>query len=230
MAVHAAALVLGLLVLTPEPASSGHGAPRSMVLAHIAAVEPVVADDEVVEDGLELFDEPCLEDDDVLLPAVVADDSVLVEDDLPDEYEPECVERAPLTLPEVPLDAVRIRARRPRAETSEAAPASAARAAPKAAPKQTSPKRASPKRPRLKLVHRPDVRRYYPEAARRRGIEGTALVRIEVDRSGLVTEARIARSSGSALLDRHALRFARDMRFLAGRAGRALQPVSFLLQ
>ena len=79
-------------------------------------------------------------------------------------------------------------------------------------------------------MHQPDVRRYYPEAARRRGIEGTAIVRIEVDARGVVTDARLSRSSGSALLDRHALRFARDMRFRAGRGGRGLQPVSFLLQ
>lgn len=59
---------------------------------------------------------------------------------------------------------------------------------------------------------RPD----YPESARRRGVEGVVLVRIEVDADGSPVECAIAGSSGSIALDDAALRAARKWRFENG--------------
>ena len=53
------------------------------------------------------------------------------------------------------------------------------------------------------VVHRPQLG--YPEAARRRGIEGVARVALEVEASGAVARAWLLRSSGSRTLDRAAL-------------------------
>lgn len=49
----------------------------------------------------------------------------------------------------------------------------------------------------------------YPESARRRGIEGTAKVKLEVDDRGNVTDVKIAQSSGNDDLDKEAVRAAR---------------------
>lgn len=56
----------------------------------------------------------------------------------------------------------------------------------------------------------------YPDAAVRRRLEGTALVRIEVAPDGTVADCRIATSSGSGLLDEAALAAARRWRFQRG--------------
>jgi protein TonB len=62
--------------------------------------------------------------------------------------------------------------------------------------------------PRLAAA-RPAVASYYPTAAQRLGVEGTAVVRVCVGPHGHVTAASISRSSGSAALDRAAVRYAR---------------------
>lgn len=50
---------------------------------------------------------------------------------------------------------------------------------------------------------------FYPQSAQRLGLEGAASVQVCVDPHGNVRSASIARSSGSATLDRAALRYAR---------------------
>jgi len=50
----------------------------------------------------------------------------------------------------------------------------------------------------------------YPEAARRRGAEGTARIALSVAPDGSLTKSRVASSSGSALLDAAALTLARS--------------------
>jgi protein TonB len=45
----------------------------------------------------------------------------------------------------------------------------------------------------------------YPRSARKRGIEGTVVVRLELDRTGDSLELQVLRSSGSEILDRAAL-------------------------
>ncbi|HCM25349.1 MAG: hypothetical protein A2Z99_03590 [Treponema sp. GWB1_62_6] len=51
----------------------------------------------------------------------------------------------------------------------------------------------------------------YPEAARKRGIQGTAVVDLSVDRGGRLTECALAVSSGSELIDSAALRLLRGL-------------------
>ena len=46
---------------------------------------------------------------------------------------------------------------------------------------------------------------YYPHEAQKRGIEGTAHVRVSIDSRGKITAARITKSAGNSLLDRAAL-------------------------
>lgn len=68
----------------------------------------------------------------------------------------------------------------------------------------------------------------YPEGARRRGIEGLVLVRIDVDASGAATACTLLTSSGNVLLDDAALRAARRWRFQSG-PGVVEQPFRFEL-
>ena len=53
----------------------------------------------------------------------------------------------------------------------------------------------------------------YPAEARRRGVEGTVLLRLKILLDGRVGKVEVARSSGSALLDRAASRSASSWRF-----------------
>ena len=52
--------------------------------------------------------------------------------------------------------------------------------------------------------------RVYPEPAKRRGIQGSVVLRFSVDRSGRVTEVVLLRGSGSAILDAAAEAMLRD--------------------
>ncbi|ABA21913.1 outer membrane transport energization protein TonB [Trichormus variabilis ATCC 29413] len=60
----------------------------------------------------------------------------------------------------------------------------------------------------------------YPEAARRRGIEGRVEVAVDTDSQGNVTGARIARSSGNRELDEETLRQARNWKLKPAEGGR----------
>jgi len=68
----------------------------------------------------------------------------------------------------------------------------------------------------------------YPAGARRRGVEGTVIVRILVAADGLAADCSILTSSGNALLDDAALRAARRWRFQSG-PGVVEQPFRFEL-
>ena len=68
----------------------------------------------------------------------------------------------------------------------------------------------------------------YPEGARRRGIEGLVLVRIDVDAAGAAAACKVMTSSGNVLLDDAALRAARRWRFRSG-PGVVEQPFRFEL-
>ncbi len=57
----------------------------------------------------------------------------------------------------------------------------------------------------------------YPRLARHRGEQGTVVLRVWVDAQGTVTDARVARSSGHALLDDAAIAAARRWRFRPAR-------------
>lgn len=68
----------------------------------------------------------------------------------------------------------------------------------------------------------------YPDGARRRGIEGLVLVRIDVDATGAAAACTVLTSSGNVLLDDAALRAARRWRFQSG-PGVVEQPFRFEL-
>lgn len=59
----------------------------------------------------------------------------------------------------------------------------------------------------------------YPLAARRRGIEGTALVRAEISAEGECLRAELKKSSGAEMLDQAALEAVRKWRFVPAKRG-----------
>ncbi|OUL27974.1 hypothetical protein BV378_09575 [Nostoc sp. RF31YmG] len=65
-----------------------------------------------------------------------------------------------------------------------------------------------------------ECRTKYPEAARRRGIEGRVEVAVDTDYNGNVTNVRIARSSGNRDLDEETLRQAREWKLKPATGGR----------
>lgn len=76
----------------------------------------------------------------------------------------------------------------------------------------------------------------YPDLARKRGQEGTVNIHCNVDASGIVSDASIAKSSGYKLLDEAALKTVRKWKFKPASsngvnvAGTAIVPVQFKLQ
>ncbi len=56
----------------------------------------------------------------------------------------------------------------------------------------------------------------YPRIARKRGIEGTVIIKALVDRNGQVAAAEISTSSGSGMLDNEALKTVREWLFTPG--------------
>jgi protein TonB len=73
----------------------------------------------------------------------------------------------------------------------------------------------------------------YPLAAKRRGIEGRVLVQAELDEHGLPSTVRLARSSGSEMLDNSALEAVKGWRFSPAKLGghpvrtRIVIPITF---
>lgn len=59
----------------------------------------------------------------------------------------------------------------------------------------------------------------YPLAARRRGVEGTALVRAEISAGGECLRAELKKSSGAEMLDQAALEAVKKWRFVPARRG-----------
>lgn len=110
-------------------------------------------------------------------------------------------------------------ARLPLSETRPARPAPSASAPPSAPVKEASNPKPS-----------------YPELARRRGQEGIARVRCQVDSTGKVTAVSLAQSSGHKLLDDAALKTAAKWRFRPGMsqgapvAASVIVPVEFRLK
>lgn len=69
----------------------------------------------------------------------------------------------------------------------------------------------------------------YPEKARRDHIEGSLVLRLEIDEDGRLKEASIHKSSGHAILDQDALRMIRGARFSGG-PGTLFQPIDYRLK
>lgn len=76
----------------------------------------------------------------------------------------------------------------------------------------------------------------YPREAIQRGLEGLVILYLEVSAEGQVTEVKLHRSSGHAILDEAALAHGRKLRFIPARqhgqpvAATALSPVRFRLE
>jgi len=59
----------------------------------------------------------------------------------------------------------------------------------------------------------------YPIQARRRGLQGTVMLKVLVDASGSVADVRLAASSGHSILDRAAMNSVRSWSFSPGLSG-----------
>ena len=86
-----------------------------------------------------------------------------------------------------------------------------------------------------KATVRSTSRPSYPESARRKGIQGTANIRLSLDQNGKVTGASISKSSGNSALDASALRAAKRWKFRPATSGgrpipsHIVVPISFRL-
>jgi protein TonB len=65
----------------------------------------------------------------------------------------------------------------------------------------------------VQVTFRPDISNYYPEAARREGQEGRAIIKICVNQLGKIDNAEVATSSGFPELDEAAIKVAKAYRF-----------------
>jgi protein TonB len=82
-----------------------------------------------------------------------------------------------------------------------------------------------PKIDEPRAVH--PIRVLYPELARKRGLQGTVEIELTVRETGAVTDARVAVSSGSPLLDEAALRPFTSARFEPARRNGEAIPHTF---
>ena len=70
--------------------------------------------------------------------------------------------------------------------------------------------------------YRENPKPYYPRIARRRGYQGTVVLRVEVLANGRVGRVELEKSSGYSSLDNSALKSVKDWRFIPGRRGNTL--------
>jgi protein TonB len=70
----------------------------------------------------------------------------------------------------------------------------------------------------------------YPDEARRRGTEGSVVLRLTADRSGRVTDVVLVRSAGSPTLDEAAEAMVRNATLPPFTAGMALDRVTVTIQ
>ncbi len=213
-------------------------AAEQVPVAGILALRPAAAEPELVPEVI--VTPPDLEDEFDFADAleqVVLEAQPVQEDELFDD-ETDCEAAEPLTCFEVPLTAAQGREPPP-----PPAPLVPVRVAPRPKPRPAvvtvrpaprrppPPPRAAPvpvRNPPLRVVFAPDRRRYYPQAALRRGLGGRTLVRLTIDANGRVTSAAVAQTSGYPVLDRAAVALAYAYRFTTGYGMRATRlPVSF---
>lgn len=97
------------------------------------------------------------------------------------------------------------------------APVDVARPSPPAPLQPTAPPAAEPPRYNADYLSNPPP--HYPMTARRRGVEGTVLVRAEVAASGECLRAELKKSSGAEVLDHAALEAVKKWRFVPAKRG-----------
>lgn len=119
---------------------------------------------------------------------------------------------------------------------SSAAPAVQAPAPVAAAPAAAAPVIQPITPPDLRAAYLANPRPPYPLAARRLGLEGKVVLRVEILENGSVTQVTVARGSGHDMLDQSALQAVKQWRFVPARrggeaVGAAVEvPISFRLQ
>jgi protein TonB len=103
----------------------------------------------------------------------------------------------------------------------EAAPTETAVAPAAPAPSPAPPAAVEPavEPPRYNAAYLSNPKPAYPLAARRRGIEGKVLLRVEVSPGGECLHAELKKSSGHDMLDQAALEAVRKWRFVPARRG-----------
>ena len=229
LVLHGVALGVALILLAEGPVT-----PERRLALQATAVAFQEAPPAPETSEVDLLPEDLPVEMDVELPEqLLPPDEATVSDDLP-PFEMPARETAPQSEVDIPLESVGTRrpaaAKAPLPVSPAPVPAPQPQArAPAARPRPTPARPVRRGRP-LKLVSRPNLMNYYPAEARRRGIEGRAVVEIRVDARGVVIDAVLVTSSGSALLDRQALRVLYDYRFEPGSGGRARVPVNFRLR
>lgn len=131
------------------------------------------------------------------------------------------------------------------ADSSPTTPASAAASpasalptnAPAASPAETgSAQSVSVSAPRFDAAYLHNPKPPYPLLARRRGVEGKVLLKVEVSAAGRAEQVEVAQSSGDASLDEAALNTVRTWRFVPAQRGdtaiaaSVLVPILFKLE
>ena len=87
--------------------------------------------------------------------------------------------------------------------------------------------------PSTAVAHRPrrdNARRFYPLEAVAKGIEGETILLLRYNTDGTLLDAKIARSSGHAILDQAALRAVRAAPRMMEGPREVLFPVTFALR
>jgi len=119
---------------------------------------------------------------------------------------------------------------------SSAVPAVSAPAPVAAAPAAAAPVIQPITPPDLRAAYLTNPRPPYPLAARRLGLEGKVVLRVEILENGSVAQVQVARGSGHDMLDQSALQAVKQWRFVpARRGGEAVSaavevPISFRLE
>jgi protein TonB len=180
-----------LLAKWSESADPGASSPVVMIdLAPVAAAPEVIPTDMPPDQVASRAEEPQVEPE---------PEKPIEKVELPPPEEP----KPEVVLPPPPPKKVEKPKEKPKKKSVAAAPAAAPQRADRAAAPMPGGSRESNASWRSQLVARLERYKRYPSEAR--GDAGVAQVAFRVDRSGGVHGVRIARSSGSSLLDRETL-------------------------
>ncbi len=220
---------LGIAAILVFAVASLEATERPATKAFISV--PAVDVAEALDDVPELTELPPVDELDSTIPDLTAEEPIDPALELPDPVEVPMLETEPTVM--VPVTSIKRKPKRQPLRVDPLPPPPAVN--PPARPTRPQPPRAHPNagkplRPTVRLS-RAFINSFYPLSARRAGEQGTAVVEITVNERGIVTAAKIHKSSGYDLLDRAATRLMRAIMFRPpGVVKRALQPIPFRLQ